>query len=204
MKAHEAFEFNIERAKNLIKLHETIGKKGGSADTDDILRASYVLAVGALDAYVHDRVSEKLVPFTKSKLNSTGDELQPITKLLSDVEPIEFLRWLTLERPFVQVHKVVEEAIGAQSFQHPGKIEEAFKLIGKRQIWLSVADGMNKNSDDLKRALAKAATRRNQIVHEGDREKAKLKKHRKRPLTSNEVTDLIELISEVGRQLNQL
>lgn len=204
MKAHEAFEFNIERANNLVTLYQTIGTKGGGADIDDLLRASYVLAVGALDAYVHDRVSERLVPFTKSKLNSTGDELKPIRKLLADVEPIEFLRWLTLKRPFVQVHKVVEEAIGAQSFQHPGKIEEAFNLIGKRQIWSSVADKMTINADDLKRDLARAATRRNQIVHEGDREKAKLKKHRKRPLTSKEVTDLIELISEVGNQLNQL
>lgn len=204
MKAYEAFKFNIERAENLITLYETIKKKGGSADIDDILRASCVLAVGALDAYVHDRVSEKLVPFTKSKLNSTGDELKPITKLLTDVEPVEFLRWLTLKRPFVQVHKVVEEAIGAQSFQHPGKIEDAFRLIGKQDVWPTVADKMGKSSDDLKRALAKAATRRNQIVHEGDREKAKLKKHRKRPLTSKEVTDLIVLISEVGKELDRL
>lgn len=204
MKAYQAFEFNIERAESLATLYEKLRKNKRDLDIDDLLRASYVLTVGALDAYVHDRVSERLVYFIKSKLNSKGNELKPITEALSEVETVELLRWLTKPRPFVQVRKVIEERIGTQSFQHPGKIEEAFGLIGKRHIWQSIADKMKVKPENLRRDVANAATRRNQIVHDGDREKSRLKKHKKRTINHKDVTELIQLTKNIGHYLDNL
>lgn len=202
MKAIEAFEFNIERARNLTKLYEKLKGQGMKhGQIDDLLRSSYVLAVGALDAFVHDRVAERLVPYIRSRLDRDPSALEPIEKELKDVELRELLRWLTLSRPFVQVRRVIEQKIGSQSFQHPGKIEEAFRLIGKNDIWEGITQELEITTDRLKKNLAGTAKRRNQIVHEGDREQSRLKKHQKRPLKLDEVVEVLDLIEAVGKGL---
>ena len=202
MKAIEAFEFNIERAHNLVDLYDRLIKQGMQhSELDDLLRSSYVQAVGALDAFVHDRIGERLVQFVRKSLDSTSNVLDPIEKELKNVETREVLKWLTLSRPFVQVRKRIEEKLGYQSFQQPGKIEEAFLLIGKREIWKPVAAEMGVNVSDIKRKLIQVSERRNQIVHEGDREKSRLKKHQKRPIEEQDVIDLLDFIEKVGKGL---
>jgi hypothetical protein len=205
MKAIEAFRFNIERARKLVSLYRGLIDQGADHDdVDDVLRASLVLAVGALDAFVHDRVGEQLVPYIKRSLRNDPDSLGPVEKELKSVDMRELLRWLTLRRPFVQVRKVVENRIGAESFQHPGKIEEAFHLIGKKEVWSQVSQGTGMKTRELKREVAKAANRRNQIVHEGDREKSRRKKGQKRPISRDEVNDVLDLIENVGEKLREI
>lgn len=202
MKAIEAFRFNMERARKLVGLYQQLIDQGTDHDeVDDVLRASLVLAVGALDAFVHDRVGEQLVRYIRRSLKSDPDSLGPVERELKGVEMREILRWLTLSRPFVQVRKVVDDRMGAQSLQHPGKIEEAFHLIGKKEIWSQVSQGIEMNAGELKRKVANAAKRRNQIVHEGDREKSRLRKHHKRPISQDEVEHILDLIDNVGEQL---
>jgi hypothetical protein len=205
MKAIEAFEYNVGSARILTKLYEKLRGQGmRHGQVDDLLRSSYVLAVGALDAFVHDRVAERLVPYIRSRLERDPAALAPIEGLLKGVEMREILHWLTLSRPFVQVRKVVEVKIGSQSFQHPGKIEEAFRLIGKVDIWEETAKSRKITTVQLKRDLAQTAKRRNQIVHEGDREQSRRRRHRKRQLKLDEVVELLDLIEEVGRGLSNL
>jgi hypothetical protein len=163
-----------------------------------------VLAVGALDAFAHDRVGEQLVPFIRRSLKNDPADLGPVERELKNVELREILRWLTLSRPFVQVRKVVENQIGAQSFQHPGKIEDAFQLIGKKRVWDQVAKDMGMNTSELKRTVANAAERRNQIVHEGDRERSRLKKHQKRPISQDDTTGVLDLVENVGESLSKV
>src|SRR3990172_8629592 len=103
MKAIEAFDFNVERARSLLALYVTLRGQGMShARIDDLLRSSYVLAVGALDAYVHDRIGERLVPFMKRAIANDPAALEPVERELKDVEVREMLAWLTRSRPFVQ------------------------------------------------------------------------------------------------------
>lgn len=205
MKAIEAFQFNIERARKLVGLYEELTDQGTDhEEIDDVLRASLVLSVGALDAFVHDRVGEQLIPYIRRSLKNDPDSLALVERELKSVEMREMLRWLTLKRPFVQVRKVVEARLGAQSFQHPGKIEEAFQLIGKKGVWNQVAQDLGVTTSELKRKVASAAKRRNQVVHEGDREKSRRKKGQKRPISRDEVKDVLELIENVGEKLCEI
>jgi hypothetical protein len=205
MKAIEAFRFNMERARNLVGLYEQLTDQGADhEEIDDVLRASLVLSVGALDALVHDRVGEELVPYIKRSLKNDPDSLAIVERELASVETREMLTWLTRKRPFVQVRKVIETRLGAQSFQHPGKIEEAFQLIGRKGVWSQVAQDLGVSTSELKRKVVNAAKRRNQIVHEGDREKSKRKKGQKRPISQGEVNDVLDLIQSAGEKLCRL
>jgi len=205
MKAIEAFKLNIERARGLLELYRQLGAAGnGPDDIEDLLRSAYVLAVGSMDAFVHDRVGEKLVRYIRNALQSDEDTLKPIERKLEKVPIRDFLYWMTLARPFVKVRKIIEDDIGQQSFQHPGNIDKAFALIGKTKAIDMVADAINMPKRELRSALARAADRRNKIVHEGDLEKSRAKRHKKRQISIQEVEELLDLIGKVGEELNKL
>lgn len=206
MKAKEAFNFNIERARNLLKLYHEQREEGvAHVKVADILRASTVLAAGALDAYVHDQVSEQLVPFLRRSLNNNPSDLEPIEKLFkrAEISTRQYLTWMTLERPFVQVKKVVDSHLGLESLQNPGTIKNAFSLIGKKDIWRSSAKFMKLSEDDLDQKLVSLARRRNQIVHEGDREKSRLKKHQERTIDSTWVQSQLDFAENLVTALDQ-
>ncbi len=61
MRACDLFQKNIERCKALLELHRVViprGRQVVHGEAADILRATIVLAVAALDFYFHKRIVE--------------------------------------------------------------------------------------------------------------------------------------------------
>ena len=122
MKAIAAFDLNIARCRNLITTYDYLranGKPHGNAA--DVLRSALVLAIGALDAYVHGKVSENLVPFIKKELGRNKNKLEVISAKLQEkkVTPVDFMEAAARARPFVQIRKHLDDSIYKQTFQHP-------------------------------------------------------------------------------------
>jgi len=165
-----------------------------------------VLAVGAVDAYVHDKVSENLVPFIKRALKNNSNDLEPIEKILkrAEVQTRQYLSWLTFDRPFVKVRQVIDSHMSYESLQHPGSIRDAFILIGKRDIWSRCSKLMNRTEKEISDQLVDLARRRNQIVHEGDREKSRLKKHQERNINPDWVHAQLDFIEHLVNALERL
>jgi hypothetical protein len=199
MKAKIAFDFNLERACNLLNLYHRQRNAGvAHKEIDDLLRASIVLAVGSLDAYVHDRISEELVPFIKRALKQNSNDLDPLEKALKEVHTRDYLSWLTQKRPFVQVRRVIDSQMSRESLQHPGSIHTAFSLIGKKSIWPQCAALLKRKEKDLSDQLTFLTRRRNQIVHEGDREKSRLKKHQQRAIDAEWVREQLDFVEQLA------
>ncbi len=204
MKAKQALDFNMERARNLLALYEE--RRKASKDHEDLLRASLVLAVGAIDAYVHDKVSENLVPFIRSVVKRNSGDIDPIERALKrgDIQARDFLLWLTFDRPFVKVRQVIDADLSLTALQNPGSIQNAFSLIGKKNVWKQCEKLMKRKEKEICDQLSKLADRRNKIVHEGDREKSRLRKHRPRPITADWVKAQLDFADELVHALDQL
>ncbi|MGD1703724.1 hypothetical protein [Dapis sp. BLCC M229] len=60
--ALEKFHVSINRVRDLIALHNSVRAKSTSAlDLSDMLRAALVLAVSALDYYIHEIVRLRML-----------------------------------------------------------------------------------------------------------------------------------------------
>lgn len=134
-------------------------------DASDLLRWEWVLAVSALDKYIHDivrigMVEEFLGNRTKtSKYKSFRIEMEKYNSIQTSAAPeIEF------ENEIVRQHSY-------QAFQHPEKLADALSYIWAEQHkWAVISRNMatSISEADLKTKLNNIIIRRDQIVHEGD------------------------------------
>jgi len=207
MKAIEAFDLNIARCRNLITTYGDLRSSGTShANASDVLRSAVVLTVAALDAYVHSKVSENLVPYIRRELRRDKKKLEVIAKILQEkkVTPVDFMEAAARPRPFVQIRKHLDDFIYKQTFQHPGGIEAATELIGHPKPWGAVAKIIGSPETDVRRNLAQYIQRRNQIAHEGDRHRSKKKAGVRRRIDRSYVDAAVEFISDLVRALDEV
>lgn len=174
-----------------------------------------MLSVGALDAYIHDKISENIVRYIRNAAAKNANEkLTPLNEILisKKIPPIDLVLLATRRRPFVQVRRYIDEHIFEQTFQHPGSIEKAMKLIGVPDLWTNVATAQNRILDPalresreaICRDLASFAKRRNQIVHEGDRERSRTRKHKRRKISAKEVSRVLTRIFILVKAIDSL
>lgn len=215
MKALDAFEFNIERSRNLVELYQElksdehrIENTKSHTEIADLLRAAFVLAVGAFDAYMHDKISENFVPYIRAQLVRDGD-LKRYENLQHDNKPVLTVRLLmsalTKQRPFVLVRKKLDEYLFAKALQNPGAIMEAAQLLGVENIWRSIFSQVPARSEQqIKDDFATFAKRRNQIVHEGDRQQARKVKGKRRPISASFVNKAIDRIDAAVKAIDNV
>jgi hypothetical protein len=215
VKALKAFEFNLERSRHLVTLYLQLKAEKQDAEPArahkeiaDLLRAAFVLAVGAFDAYMHDKISENFVPYIKAQLARDGDltkyqNLQLENKNVLTVRIL--LSALTKSRPFVAVRKVLDEYLFAKALQNPGAVIDAGSLLGIPNLWNSIYTQVAAASEqDLKDDFAGFARRRNQIVHEGDRQQAKKVKGQRRTISAAFVNKAIDRIESVVKAIDKV
>jgi len=132
---------------------------------DELLRAEIVLAVSALDCYVHDVVR---IGMTRALALSSGEpnaylnfgvSMQFVKRLLRASSPHD--RAILLDQEVRRLH-------GFRSFQNAESISQGLSLLGIRSIWDSVGLALGMPSRDVKTRLDLIVDRRNKIAHEGD------------------------------------
>ena len=132
---------------------------------DELLRAELVLAVGALDCYVHDLARIGMGGFFKAGKGESNAYLNFAVSL-------DFVKRLLLASSGTEKLSLFEQEIrrlhAHRTFQAAENIAQALSFLGIKAIWDKVGAILGMNSSDVRTRLDLVVDRRNRIVHESD------------------------------------
>lgn len=158
------FQENIDQVKALGSIFATLNKTITPVpDPSDILRSELVMAVSALDFFIHGLVEEKMLLIYRGRREKTTAyenfeiSLSRITDAVSNPTDTAWLQ------------DQIQTNLGHKSFQKSDKISSALKLISNKSIWQEVSNFLNKPQSDITTRLDLIIDRRNQIAHQADR-----------------------------------
>nr|WP_237396002.1 HEPN domain-containing protein [Okeania sp. KiyG1] len=148
----------------MIAVHNSVKAQSTPAlDLSDILRAALVLAVSALDYYIHEVVTLGMLEIHQG--------LRPEPPAFSRFQislgiareglknPPDFASYLEDE---------IRQRHSYKSFQQPDSIADAIRLISDKKLWQEVGNIMGRPDKDIKQELKIIIDRRNKIAHEAD------------------------------------
>lgn len=197
--AYELFLKTIKRANNLIALHnqdERLDEKHL-----DAFRASVVLAISALDAYVRTLVISKILKILTQKETSISSELSEYIKNLMNYDTL-----FEAARKY-QFNEKVEKAIRAdfetKSLQGEYKINVYMNLAGYKDIFESVSQSMNQSKVLLQGQLGGYTKRRHLIAHCGDYD-FNLLPHVENKMEKSYAQNCIKIVSEFAEHVNKI
>lgn len=162
----------------------------GAIDTSDILRAELVMAVSALDHFIHELVRLGMLEIKRGNRPPSRGYLKFNLTLSSTISALSNPgadEWLDSE---------IRERHGYRSFQTPKKIAEAVKLISDISLWREVSNHLGKKEDDIKVILNAIIDRRNRIAHEADLDPTAPGK--RWPIDKKMVDDAVNQVEEIG------
>jgi hypothetical protein len=165
-RAIQQFAINLQSAKQLGIIYLAfVDKLTPAISLDELLRAEIVLAVSALDCYIHDIVRMGMLAAFKAGTGEPnaylrfGVSLEFVKKLLSANTEDEKL--IFFEHEIRQLH-------GFRTFQTADNISQALSFIGIKKIWEKVSAIIGITSADVRTKLDLIIGRRNCIAHESD------------------------------------
>lgn len=135
----------------------------------DLARQSLVMAVAALDTYLHWLILKRF-----------GDHGGTLPKALRDLDiPLgEAAEMADLQkknqqegvqgRPWTQVRRMAADRLRKVPLQGARAVEDAYNMAGGTKVWSIARKSMGGSANGIKVRLGKIVNRRNQIVHEGD------------------------------------
>ena len=163
LSARAQFEDNLKRVEELGVLANAVQAMTTVAiDVSDIWRAQIVLAVSALDHFIHELTRLGMIESAKGVRTRTDAYLRfglPLSavELALDGQPHE-----------VWVGETVRERHSWQSFQEPDKLADAIRLISDVKLWEAVGAELGLSASVVKTRLKLVIDRRNKIAHEAD------------------------------------
>jgi hypothetical protein len=203
LSAFDVFLRCIERADNLITIHKNAhGIAARPADyLSDAFRASLVLSISALDAFVRAHVLERIAKLIRDKTKSIPAPLAvEIRRFLKDEELLQ----AALQDDLVQrVEKAFKTDFDRKSFQGVRNISDAMKIIGHDDVFHTIAVNASKNEDNLKQQLNDFTQRRHWIAHQGDYDLTQ-NPATQRQITKSDAERCIRLVTIVAKEINKL
>lgn len=168
---YDAAGDSITRARDLLDGARPQRTKLAGAVRSDMRRLSVVMAVAALDTYLHRLVVERA--YTHQELPRALARLDiPFERLLEQAdETKQAARSKPYNsRPRVGVKRQLRDRLLRDTFQRYDDVGRALAMTGRRKIWEAVGQQMNPvlTPQQIQIQLDGVVTRRNQIVHEGD------------------------------------
>ncbi|MEX1141102.1 MAG: HEPN domain-containing protein [Thermoleophilaceae bacterium] len=135
----------------------------------DIRRSSLVLAVAAVDTYMHRLIVDRASMWDKlpKKLAETGVRFDQL--IAEAQESYEAARRTPFNsRPGVRVKQILRNQLLQRTFQSLRQIEEALTMAGAAGNWKPISEQLGMTRAQVDARLGLIVMRRNQIVHEGD------------------------------------
>lgn len=139
---------------------------------DDLLRTALVMGMGALDSLMHfvvyhsiENGSSELSPGIRELQIRFGDLAGLADKARQKQSSGQ--TW----KPWVDAKWIAFEALLKKTFQSYGEVGAAMKMAGIDDGWGRVAKLLGEERSTIEARLGALAHRRNQIVHELDRER---------------------------------
>ena len=193
----EQFRENIKRVQNLGGLYDVLSQQTTSAlDLTDLLRSQIVMAVSALDYYIHE--------ITRGGMLEVYGGKRPQT--------LAFLRFqVTMEATLQEIvadqgndgwlDEEIRKKHGYLAFQHPDRIADAVRLFSSCTLWTSVASELNIEVEDVKTELQLIIDRRNQIAHEADLD-SRIPGGNRFAISSSDTKRIIDFIQDIGEAIH--
>lgn len=157
------FRENIKRARSLGAIYQTLESQATSElDLSDLLRSQLVMAVSALDLYVHELVRLGMLEIYRGNRKQTDSYLRFQITMSSALQAISApgnIAWLNDQ---------IKARHGHLSFQNPANIADAIRIISDEQLWNAVSALLRIRPQDARGQLTAIVDRRNQIAHESD------------------------------------
>ena len=122
----------------------------GALKPDELLRAEWVARISALDLYVHELVTQRMLAVFESSLPKTPAYCtfmfasDAVDRIRHAPKPTDASAAFDLE---------VRRQLGFLSYQYPDKIADGIRMCSTSELW---------------NAIALHQDRRNKIAHEGD------------------------------------
>jgi hypothetical protein len=191
------FQENLKRARDLGDLAVSIGAMTTQAiDISDIWRAELVLAVSALDHFIHELARTGMVEIANGTRTKTDAYLRfriPLAAAESALAGVPHDLWFT---------EAVREQHSWLSFQDPEKIADAIRLVSTAKLWDEVAAELGLPARDVKTRLKLVVERRNKIAHEADMDPAN--PGFRWPIAFSQVRDATDFIEIVGCAIHKV
>ena len=161
--AIEQFRNNIQRARSLGAVYQALNAQTTQMlDLSDLLRSEWVMAVSALDHYVHELVKLGMLEAYRG--------FRPQTDAFSRFQITLGSALQAVNSPGNQewLEDQIRARHGHLSFQTPDNIADAIRLISEVPLWNDVAAQLSRTPQDVRERLRLIVNRRNQIAHESD------------------------------------
>ena len=143
--AIDQFRVNIARVRNLRVIYNALnGQTTAVIDLSDILRSELVMAVSALDLYIHEIVRLGMLEVYRGTRPETSAflrfqiSLEGVRQAVSDPTNDN---WLDNE---------IRERHGWRSFQQADHIAEAIRLISDISLWEQASNHLRMPSQDVR------------------------------------------------------
>lgn len=136
---------------------------------DDLVRTALVMALAAVDSYMHWLVFRRLSESKNSPPKSLAKMEVPFSELAGLARNVVTDRNMGVKsRPWVQVKNAAQRALLSETFQSYEQVANAMALAGIVKGWSKVSKNFGTPSGEIKERLNGMTHRRNRIVHEGD------------------------------------
>lgn len=167
------------------------------------------MAVAAVDSYMHWMVCSRLshVRREDSLPAALAKHPVPFSELAELAEAVVAERRGAGRkiRPWVQVKASLQDQLLKETFQSYEQISNAFALAGIKKGWSGVSDLIGIPSDEIKVGLGYVVHRRNQIVHEGDIERAsRPRRLRHNEINHDEVSSCVDWLEELVAAIEEV
>ncbi len=154
----------IKRAENLINFHKE-EENPHEEHYCDAYRASVVLTIAALDAYIRTVTIAKI----KEKIKKKPKMTDPLCVYIKSIMPHDSLLESAMNDSFFpEIEIQITNDFQKISFQGERKITHYMELIGFKNIFGIVARKLNTNELNLKSSIDEFTKRRHTIAHGGD------------------------------------
>lgn len=160
---------------SMLILREAVGISSEYFEHDlisELLRASVMSSVSALDRYMHDLIMKKIWGIMDKAESSIPPKLRKISIPAYEVKKaMKKIRKNKDSRPGGKIKIAIQDVLHREyTFQKPDDVQAGAQILGIEDFWKKVADEMpgqppKKEVINKLRAISK---RRNQIVHEAD------------------------------------
>lgn len=162
--AIDLFRISIARVRDLIAVHNSLKAQASSVlDLSDMLRSALVLAVSALDYYIHEVVRIGMLDIHRGQRPEppafSGFQISLGSARAGINAGQNIDSWLEDE---------IRQRHSYKSFQQPNAIADAVRLICDKKLWEEVSINMGRPAKDIKKQLSGIVDRRNKIAHEAD------------------------------------
>ena len=199
--AIEQFRENLIHVRELISIYSVLTHMTTPVlNSSDILRAGIVLAVSALDNFIHNITRLGMLKI----LQGQRPETPAYQRFQVSMETVIFNRSNPTEQQWIDwFDNLIREKHGWQSFQHPDKIAEAIRLVSEIKLWDEVANHLGMDAKTIKEQLKTIIVRRDKIAHEADNKPHKPYELgvRRWPITIALVNDTVDFIEKLAETI---